>query len=59
VNKNLETHTAALCVRVDDVLKTWQDLAPGRPPGGIVRARGDTGLLTPTDIDRHIYRHFG
>jgi len=45
VDNNLETLATALYVKIDDMLKDWPDLAPERPPGGIVLTLGDAELL--------------
>ena len=46
MDNNLETLATALYVKIDDMLKDWPDLAPGRPPGSIVVTLGDAELLT-------------
>ncbi len=45
MDNNLETLATALYVKIDDMLKDWPDLAPERPPGGIVLTLGDAELL--------------
>jgi len=45
VDNNLETLATALYVKIDDMLKDWPDLAPERPPGGIVPTLSDAELL--------------
>ncbi len=45
MDNNLETLATALYVKIDDMLKDWPDLAPERPPGGIVPTLSDAELL--------------
>ena len=46
MNKNIETLATALYVKIDDMLKDWPDLAPERPPDGIMPTLSDAELLT-------------
>ncbi len=46
MDNDIETLAIALYVKIDDMLKDWPDLAPERPPGGIVPVLGDAELLT-------------
>jgi hypothetical protein len=46
VDNDIETLATALYVKIDDMLKDWPDLAPERPPGGVVPTLGDAELLT-------------
>jgi hypothetical protein len=45
VDNDIETLATALYVKIDDMLRDWPDLAPERPPGGMVPALGDAELL--------------
>jgi hypothetical protein len=46
VDKDIETLATALYVKIDDMLRAWPDLAPGRPAGGIMPTLSDAELLT-------------
>ena len=46
MDKNIETLATALYVKIDDMLKTWPDLAPERPADGIAPTLSDAELLT-------------
>jgi hypothetical protein len=45
VDNDIETLATALYVKIDDMLRDWPDLAPARPPGGVVLTLGDAELL--------------
>lgn len=45
VDNDIEILATALYVKIDDMLRDWPDLAPERPPGGMVPALGDAELL--------------
>jgi Transposase DDE domain len=46
VNKEIETLATALYVKIDDMLKTWPDLALPRPATGTALTLSDAELLT-------------
>ena len=46
MNNVIETLATALYVKIDDLLKDWPEVTPGRPDGGIPPTVSDAELLT-------------